>query len=77
MSAGKNAIFFRHHFQSMWDLETNKRNQFEGIRSGCWLGLIPAGGYLLAPETSAGCSCTHAIQTSVGYIPKALAKQGL
>lgn len=77
MSAGRNAIFFRHHFQSMWDLETNKRNQFEGIRSGCWLGLIPAGGYLLAPETSAGCSCTHAIQTSVGYIPKALAKQGL
>ncbi len=74
MSAGKNAIFFRHHFQSMWDLETNQRTQFEGIRSGCWLGLIPAGGFLLAPETSAGCSCTHAIQTSVGYIPKSLAK---
>jgi outer membrane protein assembly factor BamB len=72
MSAGKNAIFFRHHFQSMWDLTTNKRTQFEGIRSGCWLGLVPAGGFLLAPETSAGCSCTHAIQTSVGYIPKSL-----
>ena len=72
MSAGSSAIFFRHHFQSMWDLKTNKRTQFEGIRSGCWLGLIPAGGFLLAPETSAGCSCTHAIQTSVGYIPKSL-----
>lgn len=72
MSAGRKAIFFRHHFQSMWDLDTNKRSQFEGIRSGCWLGLIPAGGFLLAPETSAGCSCTHSIQTSVGYIPKAL-----
>ena len=41
-----------------------------GIRSGCWLSMIPAGGLLLAPETSAGCSCTHAIQTSIGYIPK-------
>jgi len=72
MSAGKNAVFFRHHFQSMWDLASNKRVQFEGIRSGCWLGMIPAGGFLLAPETSAGCSCTHAIQTSVGYIPRSM-----
>jgi len=73
MSAGRNAIFFRHHFHGMWDLESNKRTQFEGIRSGCWLSMIPAGGMLLAPETSAGCSCTHAIQTSIGYIPKTLA----
>lgn len=70
MSASGNALFFRHHFHGMWDLETDKRSQFEGIRGGCWLGLIPAGGMLLAPETSAGCSCTHAIQTSVGYAPK-------
>jgi hypothetical protein len=55
----------------MWDLATDKRSQFMGIRSGCWLSMIPAGGLLLAPETSAGCSCTHSIQTSIGYIPKA------
>jgi outer membrane protein assembly factor BamB len=72
MSAAKGAIFFRHHFHGMWDLESDKRQQFLGIRSGCWLSLIPAGGLLLAPETSAGCSCTHAIQTSVGYIPRSL-----
>ena len=71
MSAAKNAIFFRHHYQAMWDLASNKRTQFQGIRSGCWLSLIPASGLLLAPETSAGCSCTHAIQTSVAYLPKA------
>ena len=70
MSASRHAIFFRHHYQAMWDLETNRRTQFEGIRAGCWLSLIPAGGMLLAPETSAGCSCTHSIQTSVGYLPK-------
>ena len=72
MSASRRAVFFRHHFQGMWDLTSNKRSQFEGIRTGCWLGLIPAGGLLLAPESSAGCSCTHAIQTSVGYLPKSL-----
>ncbi len=72
MSAAKNAVFFRHHFHAMWDLKTDKRVQFEGIRTGCWLGLITSGGMLLAPESSAGCSCTHAIQTSVGYFPKSL-----
>ena len=72
MSASNHSMFFRHYFHGMWNLETNKRSQFEGIRSGCWLGLIPAGGMLLAPETSAGCSCTHSIQTSVGYLPRAM-----
>lgn len=76
MSAAKGAIFFRHHFHGMWDLESDKRQQFLGIRSGCWLSLIPAGGFLLAPETSAGCSCTHAIQTSIGYIPRSLTARG-
>ena len=32
---------------------------------------IPGGGLLLAPETSAGCSCGHALQTSIAYVPKA------
>ena len=72
MSASKHSMFFRHYFHGMWNLDSNKRSQFEGIRSGCWLSLIPAGGMLLAPETSAGCSCTHSIQTSVGYLPRAL-----
>jgi outer membrane protein assembly factor BamB len=75
MSAAKNAVFFRHHFHGMWDLKSDKRVQFEGIRSGCWLGLITSGGMLLAPESGAGCSCTHAIQTSVGYFPKSLVKR--
>jgi outer membrane protein assembly factor BamB len=70
MSAARHALFFRHHYQAMWDLDSDKRTQFQGIRAGCWLSMIPAGGMLLAPETSAGCSCTHAIQTSVGYLPK-------
>ena len=72
MSASNHTMFFRHYSHGMWDLITNKRSQFEGIRSGCWLSLISAGGMLLAPETSAGCSCTHSIQTSLGYLPRSL-----
>ncbi len=72
MSAAQNSIFFRHYYHGQWDLKTDKRVQFEGLRSGCWLGMIPANGLLLAPEASAGCSCANAIQTSIGYIPKHL-----
>ena len=71
MSAALNSIFYRHYYHGQWDLQTNQRTQFEGLRSGCWLGMIPAGGLLLAPEASAGCSCENAIQTSVGYMPQA------
>ena len=75
MAASNYALFFRDHFHGMWDLETNTRTEFQGIRGGCWLGQIPAGGMLLAPESSAGCSCTHSIQISVGYIPAAMMKR--
>jgi hypothetical protein len=73
MSASKHSIFHRFEFHGMLDLHTNKRTEFLGIRSGCWLSLIPSGGVLLAPETSAGCSCSHAIQTSIAYVPKTAA----
>lgn len=71
MAASRKSFFYRHHFHGQWDLETNERKQFEGIRGGCWLSLIPSGGLVLGAETSAGCSCTHAIQTSVAYAPRA------
>ncbi|HYV28073.1 MAG TPA: PQQ-binding-like beta-propeller repeat protein, partial [Candidatus Eisenbacteria bacterium] len=74
MSASQNSLFFRHYFHGMWDLQTDRRTEFQGIRSGCWLSMIPSGGLVLAPESSSGCSCTHSIQTSVAYIPKASAK---
>lgn len=74
MAAGANGVAYRAHFHGFWDLESDTRSEFLGIRGGCWLGQIPAGGMLLAPETSAGCSCTHSIQTSIGYVPKADAK---
>ena len=76
MAAARHSLFFRHHFHGMWDLKTDRRSQFQGIRSGCWLGLIPAGGLLLAPESSAGCYCTHSIQTSVAYLPQSLTGGG-
>ena len=71
-SASSHTIFRRYEYHGMQDLETNKRTEFLGVRSGCWLSIIPSGGTVLAPETSAGCSCTHAVQTSLAYVPRYL-----
>ena len=70
MAASKHTIFQRFEHHGVWDLETDERKEILGLRSGCWLGIIPAGGMLLAPESSAGCSCAHAIQTTAAYAPR-------
>ncbi|MFV2068172.1 MAG: PQQ-binding-like beta-propeller repeat protein, partial [Pirellulales bacterium] len=70
MSASKYTIFRRFEYHAMLDVETGKRTEMLGIRTGCWLGLIPSGGLLLAPESSAGCSCGHSLQTTIAYLPK-------
>ncbi|UCC22065.1 MAG: methyltransferase domain-containing protein [Planctomycetota bacterium] len=38
-------------------------------RPGCWINMIPAGGLLLIPESSAGCTCDYPIQTSMVFMP--------
>lgn len=40
-------------------------------RPGCWLNIIPAGGIVVLPESSSGCTCGYPIQTSFGFIPSA------
>jgi hypothetical protein len=32
---------------------------FGGIRPGCWINAIPAGGLVLVPDASAGCRCSY------------------
>ena len=69
ISASANCLFFRDGYHTVWDLESDKRRSMTGLRPGCWLGIIPAGGLLLAPESSAGCFCAQPIQTSIAFQP--------
>jgi hypothetical protein len=69
-SASLSNFFYRGGYHTSWDIRTNVQTTLAPARSGCWLGLIPAGGVLLAPETSSGCSCTHALQTSMAFVPR-------
>jgi hypothetical protein len=38
-------------------------------RPGCYINMIPAGGLLLIPEASSGCTCGFPLQTSLAYVP--------
>jgi outer membrane protein assembly factor BamB len=69
-SASKHLFLYRGGYHMQCDIATMRQSQIAPARSGCWLGLIPAAGLILAPETSSGCSCTHAIQSSMAFLPQ-------
>ena len=78
MAASNHSMFYRAHSHGFWDIEAEKQKFIKGIRSGCWLGLIPAQGLMLAPESSGGCSCSSghiSIQTSAAWVPRSALKK--
>jgi outer membrane protein assembly factor BamB len=40
------------------------------IRPGCYISIIPAGGLILLPAYSSGCTCHYAIETSIAWQPE-------
>ncbi len=40
------------------------------MRPGCYTTIIPAGGIVMMPSFSAGCTCAHTIQTTIAWFPK-------
>ncbi len=39
-------------------------------RPGCWINIITAGGLVLAPESSSGCSCGYPIRATMAFVSK-------
>ncbi len=74
VSASAYTLFWRGGNPWCWDIRPgggpfplNRVN-----RPGCWINMIPAGGMLLVPEASSGCTCGFPLQTSMAYVPKEL-----
>lgn len=71
LSASASCFFFRDENVAAFDLGTKEVKKLTSeTRPGCWINLLPAGGLLLAPEASSGCSCDHPVQTSLALRPK-------
>ena len=70
MSASAGAIFFRHGQTMMVNADTGGRMlAFTGMRPGCLINIIPAGGVVVKVEASSGCKCYHALQATIVFVP--------
>ncbi len=62
-------LFFRSGAAGMVDLRTDSGIHWLGqVRPSCWINMVPAGGMLLMPEGSSGCTCPYNYQTSLAMI---------
>jgi len=70
MSASAGMLFYRDGYTVMRDAGTgNTLMAFTGMRPGCLINIVPAGGVIVQVEASSGCTCYHAIQSTVVFVP--------
>ena len=63
--------FHRGDMPVMQELKTGRLRHLTSVtRPGCWINMLPAGGLILIPEASSGCTCSHSIQTSLALVPR-------
>jgi outer membrane protein assembly factor BamB len=71
MSASAGMLFYRDGYTLMRDALTGGTlMNFTGIRPGCLINIIPAGGVIVQVEASSGCQCYHAVQSTVAFVPQ-------
>ncbi|GEM_PF-1727296 len=71
MSCSANFTFQRYRYPTQKNLKTGVLSKLTTeIKPGCWINMIPAGGMVLIPEASSGCTCAYAIQASMALAPK-------
>ncbi len=71
LSASANALYFRSKNPTAYLPSTGKFKKITTVsRPGCWINAIPAGGLLLIPEASSGCTCAFSIQCSLAFVPR-------
>jgi outer membrane protein assembly factor BamB len=76
LSASGSYLFARHGYHCMFDIgalaDTSKTDTTEHLtsvtRPGCWINIITAGGLVLSPEASSGCSCGYPIRASMAFV---------
>jgi outer membrane protein assembly factor BamB len=72
VSASAQCLFWRGGNPWMYDLgpDGGPQRLTTVTRPGCWINIIPAGGLVLIPEASSGCTCGFSLQTSLAFVPE-------
>ena len=70
LAGSRDMMVFRSATLGYFDLTKNETTEdFGGIRPGCWINVIPAGGLVFAPDASAGCKCSYLNQSWIALQP--------
>src|SRR5690606_242080 len=60
LAGSQNMMVYRSGTLGYFDLNRNEKTEnYGGVRPGCWINAIPAGGIVLVPDASAGCRCSY------------------
>ena len=70
ISAAPNLLLFRSATLGYRDLLADRPTaNFGGIRPGCWINVIPAGGLVLMPDATTGCKCSYLNSATIALQP--------
>jgi outer membrane protein assembly factor BamB len=65
-----NLMVFRSATLGYYDLESPKGVvDYGGLRPGCWINAIPAGGLVMVPDATSGCQCSYLNQAWIVLQP--------
>jgi outer membrane protein assembly factor BamB len=71
ISGSASQLFYRAGNPVMFDLASHQARKLSVVnRPGCWINIIPAGGLVLVPEASSGCTCGFPIETTIVFAPR-------
>jgi outer membrane protein assembly factor BamB len=66
-SACNSIVFFRGGWRNVMD---GSDGGALGLRAGCFINVIPAGGVVVQPEAGSGCTCLSPMQCTVVFSPR-------
>ena len=70
VTGARDLLLFRSATLGYFDLEKKRETEeFGGMRPGCWVNAIPAGGLVLVPDATAGCECSYPNQAWLALQP--------
>lgn len=73
LAAGENLLVYRSATLGYHELERDEGTvNYGGIRPGCWINALPAGGLVLLPDASVGCVCSYLNRSWIALQPEAL-----
>ncbi|MHB9027957.1 MAG: outer membrane protein assembly factor BamB family protein [Candidatus Latescibacterota bacterium] len=72
VAASRHIMLFRSGVLGYRDLDIpgSQTDSYGGIRPGCWINAIPAGGLVLMPDATEGCNCSYLMRATIALKSK-------